>query len=73
MAGGSDGWLQVDLAERSHLSRRPAAMMPWAVLCTARLVVPDRPGAGPGPAFALWRVLPLLLAPERGEIEVGPR
>src|SRR5262245_24440736 len=36
------------------------------------LVVPDPPVVRPGLGIALRRVLPLLLAPERGDIEVGP-
>src|SRR5918996_6057061 len=37
-----------------------------------RLVVPDPPLVRCGLRVALWRVLPLLLAPERGDVQVVP-
>ena len=38
----------------------------------ARLVMPDPPVVRRGLGIALRRVLPLLLTPERGDVEVGP-
>src|SRR6516164_10512358 len=38
----------------------------------SRLVVPDPPVVRRGLGIALRRVLPLLLTPERGDVEVGP-